>query len=174
MKPMGKLQDTTLLTVNELMNEDHQWNVSLVRELFFAPDADAILKIPLRRNGGEDWLAWSKESSGCYTVRSAYRELILHSQQRQQVHDEISESSVVQSGDLWKKVWKLGVVQKVRVFWWRFFVESFPIMGPCHGGMSWLIALAEFAKQNQKHYGMLLLSVAMLKCFGRQLRQFSV
>jgi hypothetical protein len=52
MKPMGKLQDTTLLTVNELMNEDHQWNVSLVRELFFAPDADAILKIPLRRSGG--------------------------------------------------------------------------------------------------------------------------
>jgi hypothetical protein len=38
--------------------------VELIRELFFAPDADSIMSIPLRSSVGDDWLAWSKENLG--------------------------------------------------------------------------------------------------------------
>jgi hypothetical protein len=70
---MARLEDTDITTVNELINKDYQWNIPRIRSLFFAPDADAILSIRLRNNGGEDVLAWSKEKSGIYSVRSAYR-----------------------------------------------------------------------------------------------------
>ena len=47
MRPMGRLIDTDLTTVDQLI-VDHQWNAPLVHSLFFAPDAKAILSIPLR------------------------------------------------------------------------------------------------------------------------------
>jgi hypothetical protein len=90
--------------------------VPLIRGLFFAPGAEAILKIPLRQGGGEDWLAWLKENSGSYSVGSAYRALILTGQRQLQAQDEISELSAVQSGDLWKKLWKLGWYLKCMYF----------------------------------------------------------
>ena len=48
----------------------------MVRQIFLAPDADAILNIPLRSSGGEDFLAWALEKSGIYSVKSAYRSLM--------------------------------------------------------------------------------------------------
>jgi hypothetical protein len=62
--------------VDELLTENNEWNEPLIHDLFFAPDADSILSIPLRSMGGDDWLAWSKEKSRVYTVWSAYRALM--------------------------------------------------------------------------------------------------
>jgi hypothetical protein len=54
---MARLEDTDITTVNELINKDYQWNIPRIRSLFFAPDVDAVLSIPLKHNGGEDVLA---------------------------------------------------------------------------------------------------------------------
>jgi hypothetical protein len=48
------------------------WDIQNVRRNFIAPDADAILNIPLRA-GGNDFWAWALEKSGVYSVKSAYR-----------------------------------------------------------------------------------------------------
>jgi hypothetical protein len=40
--------------------------------------------------------------------------------------------------------------QKCVCFGGGFFEEFFPIMGPLHGGMSWLIALIVYSKKNMK------------------------
>jgi hypothetical protein len=50
--------------VSELITPQHQWNVSLIRNMFFARDANAILKILLRMSAGEDFMAWARETSG--------------------------------------------------------------------------------------------------------------
>ncbi|KAM0865600.1 hypothetical protein ACQ4PT_043151 [Festuca glaucescens] len=47
MRPMGRLINTDVETVNELITNDHCWDVGKVRSIFFAPDAEAILQIPL-------------------------------------------------------------------------------------------------------------------------------
>jgi hypothetical protein len=39
--------------------------------------------------------------------------------------------------------------RKCESFGGGFFVEFYPITGPLHGGMSWLIALVVFAKLKQ-------------------------
>jgi hypothetical protein len=63
-RTMGRQHATDLLMVNELITSQHQWNVSLIRNMFFALDANAILKILLRMSAGEDFMAWARETSG--------------------------------------------------------------------------------------------------------------
>jgi hypothetical protein len=95
----------------------HQWNVQSVREIFMAPDADRILKIPLRNAAGEDWLAWSHEKSGIYSVRSAYHALV--EAKEQEVELQVRTTSSSSDDARWKKLWNLDVLPRVRVFWWR-------------------------------------------------------
>ena len=47
-----------------------------MRRNFLAPDAEAILNIPIRLNGGEGVLARALEKSGEYTIKSAYHALV--------------------------------------------------------------------------------------------------
>jgi ribonuclease HI len=125
---MGRLRDTNVTTVNELI-DDHQWNVPLIRQLFFAPDVDAILSIPLRRSAGEDWTAWDKEKSGVYSVRSAYRAIVDKNRGEEALRHGDSPSSSDNDTDVWKRLWKLQVVPKVRVFWWRVLRGILPDYG---------------------------------------------
>ena len=78
MRTMGRRYASNLTTVNALITADRKWNVPLIENLFFAPDAQAILRIPLAQVSGDDWVAWSKEESGIYSVRSGYRALMDH------------------------------------------------------------------------------------------------
>ena len=68
---------TTIERVSELIDPSNwSWRQELVRNNFIAPDAEAILNIPIRQGGGDDFLAWAFERSGNYTVKSAYRALV--------------------------------------------------------------------------------------------------
>lgn len=53
---MLKLEVTNIVLVSDLIDtENRSWRRDLVREVFIAPNAEAILNIPLRRGGGEDF-----------------------------------------------------------------------------------------------------------------------
>jgi hypothetical protein len=62
---MGRLINTDVETLNELFRPDLSWDEEKIQSIFFAPDADAILRIPLRRRMGDDTIAWAKDKSGC-------------------------------------------------------------------------------------------------------------
>jgi hypothetical protein len=126
MRPMGRLIDTQVETVDGLVTNEHLWNEEKVRSIFLAPDADAIMQIPLRRSIEEDWLAWAKEKSGLYTVRSAYRALVLNEEHNVVAQDLNNTSSSDQDESLWRVLWKLRVVPKVRIFWWRVLKGIMP------------------------------------------------
>ena len=91
------------------------WKHDLVRDTFIAPDAEAILNIPLRQGGGEDFLAWAHERTGIYSVKSAYRALMNHKE-----HAALEEGQVAGPSEneqqMCSALWKLKVVPKVRVF----------------------------------------------------------
>ena len=79
MKPIFKPPSTTIQMVHELIDTTTwSWRQDVVRDTFVAPDADAILNIPIRQGGGEDSFAWAFEKSGNYTVKTAYRALMTH------------------------------------------------------------------------------------------------
>lgn len=90
----------------------------IARSFFIAPDAEAILNIPLCHGGGDDFMAWSHEKSGVYIVKSAYRSL-MNKKERSALEEGASSGSSNDGKELWNALWKLNVISKVRVFYWR-------------------------------------------------------
>lgn len=127
MAPMVKPANTSLVLVNELIDQvNWTWRHDLVRATFLAPDAQAILNIPLRNGGGEDFQAWAFESTGIYTVKSAYRTLVTHKERL--AREEGADTGTSQTErQLWNSLWKLKVIPKVRVFWWRVLNKILPV-----------------------------------------------
>jgi hypothetical protein len=113
--------------VGQLIDHDiGAWKIDMVRQKFITPEADAILNIPLRRDGGEDSWAWSLEKTGNYSVKSAYRALVSRNEHRALDEGTITESSTSEK-HLWSALWKLNVMPKVRVFWWRVLQGILPV-----------------------------------------------
>ena len=78
MKPIVKPANTSVQFVSDLIDDENwSWRMDLVRDTFVPTDAAAILNISLRSAGGADFLAWAFEKSGIYTVKSAYRALMI-------------------------------------------------------------------------------------------------
>jgi ribonuclease HI len=103
--------------VADLLDEYGSWKEAVVRTNFCAIDADMILKIRTSPRLDADFLAWQPEQNGVFTVRSAYR---LGLAIQQQGHEGGTSSGAPQ-GDkpVWKKLWKCGVPEKVRIFAWK-------------------------------------------------------
>ena len=97
------------------------WNEELVRQVFTPLDAESVLKIPLCTRQIDDFWAWAWERSGVFSVRSAYRVL-------KQIQDEGHSSAGSSSGEeeSWKRLWKLNVQPKFRIFWWRVMIGFLP------------------------------------------------
>ena len=78
MSPVARLGNAQINTVSDIIDADNwTWKSEVNRETFIPPDADAILNTPLRRGGGDDYMAWALERNGIYTVKSAYRYLMI-------------------------------------------------------------------------------------------------
>ena len=68
--------------------------------------------------------AWAMEKSGLFTVRSAY----MHEMQTKLPLTETVGSSSRESS-MWKALWKINVLPKFRVFWWRVLKDFLPSYG---------------------------------------------
>ena len=67
---------------------------------------------------GGDYLAGEFERSGNYTVKSAYRALVTQNE-RLALEEGTATGTSNDDQNMWKALWKLNVIPKVRVFWWR-------------------------------------------------------
>jgi hypothetical protein len=107
-----------LLAGSGSRNQDaRSWNEDAVRECCLPHDAIVILNIKLPHLATDDFIAWSGEHSGLFSVRSAYRiGLQLKSQ-----GNNAGQSSAEACGDrkIWDIIWKANVPPKPRVFAWR-------------------------------------------------------
>ncbi|KAE8812404.1 Alanyl-tRNA synthetase [Hordeum vulgare] len=113
--------------VSELIdNYSGSWNIDLVRQAFPTAEADAIMNIPLRSEGGEDVLARAPEKSGIYSVKTAYRSLMTQYELRALEEGTITETSPTEQ-QMWSRLRKLNVLPKVRVFWWRVLRGILPV-----------------------------------------------
>ena len=118
-KPIIKPANTSVQFVSDLIDDENwSWRMDLVRDTFVPTDAAAILNIPLRSGGGADFLAWAFEKSGIYVVKSAYRALMIQ-KERSALEEGPAAGASNANEQLWNRLWKLNVVPKIRVFWWR-------------------------------------------------------
>ena len=81
MKPSVQIVNDDLNLFSDLIDVDNwTWKAEVIKRNFMAPEADAILKILIRNGGGEDFWAWGLEKLGNYTVKSAYRSLMMQNE----------------------------------------------------------------------------------------------
>ncbi|KAE8767807.1 Alanyl-tRNA synthetase [Hordeum vulgare] len=126
MKP-ARSDNHKLRQVSELIDPyTGTWNIDLVRQVFPTVEADAILNIPLRSEGGEDVLAWAPEKSGLYSVKTAYRSLMTQIELRAREEGKVTTTPLSEQ-QMWARLWKLKVLPKVRVFWWRVLRGILPL-----------------------------------------------
>jgi len=118
MKPIVRLPDVQAERVCELfLPESRQWNIQKVRDSFCTIDVEEILKLKPGPRMNEDLTAWAFEKNSLYSVRSCYRMLKKESDQLESF--KLNETSTLEEIRWWKKVWKLKVPPKVRIFWCR-------------------------------------------------------
>ncbi|KAJ8768806.1 hypothetical protein K2173_023710 [Erythroxylum novogranatense] len=84
-----------------------RWTEDVIRATFNDRDQKQILSIPLSR-GAVDSLFWLLEKKGVYSVKSAYRKLLEHT--------ELPRDRV---NKMWSKLWNLQLPPNVKNFMWR-------------------------------------------------------
>jgi hypothetical protein len=110
-------------TVDELISPiDANWDVDLVKSLFLPADARSILQIPLSQ-GREDVVAWHYNRSGMF-LRSAY-----HCQWTSKFEDEDQAAVNGLDNRVWKRLWKLSILGKIKIHRWRSLNGLIPCKG---------------------------------------------
>lgn len=93
------------------------WDTGKVRELFNTDDANTILETFVPQRAVEDRIVWAMSNDGNYTVKTGYH--FWHNR-------NVGDSICTQSGG-WKKIWRLNVPHKLKVFLWRFCRNNLPV-----------------------------------------------
>jgi hypothetical protein len=117
--PRGDMKVTVNTTksrirrVEQLINhEEHTWKEDVVRRIFKNYDAEEILKIRLPNYESEEFISWTLERHGLFTVRNAYN---LALDLRNNITQNTSTNGNGDRG-LWKIIWSSKVPQKVKKF----------------------------------------------------------
>ena len=104
------------------------WKIDYIRALFLPVDVEAILKIPLSFNMPDDRIIWIGNKKGEFTVKSVYFVAV----------NLLESAEIVECspGDpflpLWKKLWKLDLPEKVKIFAWRACLNGLPTLVSLH------------------------------------------
>ena len=108
--------------ISELINPvTRRWDTNLLRGLFHHTEVDLILRIPLSPIPVEDKVIWPFNSTGAYSMKSGSRFLAMEAtpsslQDNQHQHE-----------DIWKRIWRLSVPNKVRNFLWHACRNAIPV-----------------------------------------------
>ena len=100
------------------------WDVPLVEQTFWPIDVERVLALPLPTHDMSDFVAWSLNKHGIFTVKSAYHALwyFQHGRKLQRT-DGLGATS---ANPTWEKVWKLNCPAKVKKFLWRTLHGTLP------------------------------------------------
>jgi hypothetical protein len=110
--------------VSELLDIDGRGcDFNKINQIFNQPDTEEIAKIKIPTRLSEDFIAWHREKSGVFSVRSAYN-LALKLKLGRGV--QASSSAPDRARKLWQRVWSGHVPLKVNVFIWKLARNILP------------------------------------------------
>ena len=109
--------------VSSLIDENtRRWRADRVRALFYPFEVETILNILLSYSLPDDSITWVANKRGVFTVKSAYYVALPLVEE-----PGLGECS---TGDyrapLWRRMWHLKLLAKVRIFAWRACVNGLP------------------------------------------------
>ena len=109
--------------VSSLIDEVSRcWKVDRVQRFFLPAEAETILNIPLSYSLPEDSIMWMGNKRGVFTVKSAYYVALPLVQKF-----EVGECSYTDCRTrLWKTMWQLKLLAKIRIFSWKACMDGLP------------------------------------------------
>nr|POE75046.1 putative ribonuclease h protein [Quercus suber] len=111
-----------MVMVRELMDPVYRtWKEDVIEWMFYEFEASIIKNIPLYQSIQDDVLIWPFNPNGEYLVKSKYK--FLHDAQLRQ---QQGPSNFEPMKPLWRKIWNLGVANKVKHLVWRACRDSIP------------------------------------------------
>lgn len=93
------------------------YNEQVIKECMSLMDFDYVLKIPLPMPNMEDFWASNMESSGVFSVRSAYR-MLIHMKKRGEAWLDGQSGNIGPNikEKAWTKMWCHKIPSKVKIF----------------------------------------------------------
>jgi hypothetical protein len=101
-----------------------------VRDCCLPCDANVILSIKLPNRACDDFIAWSGESNGMFSVRSAYRLGIQSTLEN--LNQGQSSSEPLGNRSIWNLIWKATVPLKLMVFAWKAATSTLAVCAELH------------------------------------------
>ena len=121
-KPMFLHNPPSELRVCDLIKEDsRQWDRDKLYALFNRSTCEDILAIPLTQQHAQDSLVWKENKALKFSVQSAYQVAL-----RILYLETTKHSSTQTQGATWRRIWKLKVPPKVRMFIQQACTNSLP------------------------------------------------
>ncbi|KAA3457116.1 reverse transcriptase [Gossypium australe] len=116
-------QNPRLVKVAELIdNNTRSWNAELILSTFAEREAAIILSIPLSISPHEDFIIWSEEATGEYSVRSGHR--VLTKGRHTQIQESLKK--------FYKSLWNLEIPSKLKITAWRGMCNYLPNFSNLH------------------------------------------
>ena len=111
--------------------ELHAWKADAIHRTFLSHEAQVILGIPFSSLPTKDHLVWAVTPNEAFSIRSAYyvAKKLLNSQ----AEGQCSDNSAMKA--LWKLIWGLKCLSKIRNFAWRACKNILPTktrLRDCH------------------------------------------
>ena len=103
------------------------WDMQMLESFFTLADVESIINIPLSTRRQADFWACHHEKKGAFSVRSAYRMLVINKHHATSYIENIASRSDTKAEEKeWLAIWNLDVPSKIRVFLWRLARHSLP------------------------------------------------
>jgi hypothetical protein len=126
LRPVRSISATAPILVSELIDATTAtWDMQLLETFFTPVDMETIGNIPLCTRKQEDFWAWHHEKSDVFSVRSAYRMLVIHKHHATAYLEHTAGRSDLRAEE-WLSIWKLDVPSKIHIFLWRLTRNSIP------------------------------------------------
>lgn len=109
------LQGARATKVRELINEDHEWSISLLKDNLAPPSAIEAVKNPIACTSTQDHLYWPHTTNGLYSIKSGYRKLLETSIIPA---PQVSRSTPTPS-TFWSFILSAKTLEKIKQFMWR-------------------------------------------------------
>lgn len=98
------------------------WDMVKVRRILPPREAYEVLNMMLPSDNRPESIVWEHEQSGQFSVKSAYRLFMSFGDVRQ--HGEVSSGE--EQIRMWRKIWKMQVPNRVKIFAWRVCKNDLP------------------------------------------------
>lgn len=113
----------TPLLVQDLIDQDTKsWKIDHIEPFIPPEEAAAIKEIHIGDPSIDDRMIWPLERSGMFTVKSGY-----HFIHKSLPNTSTTSSSHMVDKKVWKVIWNINTLPKVRHFLWRAITNSLPI-----------------------------------------------